>query len=171
METISTSRLELIPLTQQQLEMCLSNLSAFENQTGSAVTRDFITERVQRAIRMKVEKMREMDVSQHIWLTYWLIVIKDKNIGVGMLGFKGYPNADGSTEIGYGISPRYQNKGYMTEAVKALTDWAFTHPFCKTITATRVESPASKRLLEKLGAIQVGADEKSTSWEIRKALT
>ena len=131
--------------------------------------RDFITERVQRAIRMKVEKMRKVDEFQHVWFTYWLIIVREENISAGMLGFKGYPDAEGSTEIGYGIDPAYQNKGYMSEAVQALIGWAFAHPFCKTITATEVENPASKRLLEKLGAVQVDDNDKSTSWEIRKA--
>lgn len=160
-----------MPLTLQQLEMCISDLPIFEKQIGLTVTRDFFTERVQRAIRMKVEKMREADISQHAWLTYWLIVIKNENIGAGMLGFKGYPNADGATEIGYGIDPVYQNKGYMREAVQALTGWAFSHDFCKVITATKVENPASKRLLEKVGAVQVSDNDTTTSWEIRKALT
>ena len=170
-ETISTTRLELIPLTLRQLEKCISDLPGFENQIGLTITRDFFTERVQRAIRMKVEKMREADVSQHAWFTYWLIVIREENVGVGMLGFKGYPNVAGATEIGYGIDPYYQNKGYMSEAVQSLTGWVFSHAFCKVVTATEVENPASQRLLERLGAIRIGGNEKTTSWEIRKTLT
>ena len=170
METISTTRLESVPLTLQQLEMCLSDLSAFEMHFGLTVARDFLTERVLRAIRMKVKKMRKAEPSQHAWYTYWLIIIKEENIAAGMLGFKGYPNLDGATEIGYGISPKYQNKGYMTEAVQALIKWAFTHPFCKTITATDVENPASKRLLEKMGARLISKSATTTSWEIRKTL-
>jgi RimJ/RimL family protein N-acetyltransferase len=170
MNNLFTERLALIPLSQLQLEICLFDLTAFENQIRLVVKRDFFTERVQRAIRMKVEKMRETDESRHAWLTYWLIVVKEVNIGAGMLGFKGYPDAEGSTEIGYGIAPAYQNKGYMSEAVQVLIDWAFTHPFCTTITATDVENPASSRLLERLGAIRVGGNEKFTSWEIRKVL-
>jgi RimJ/RimL family protein N-acetyltransferase len=170
MDNISTPRLVLIPLTQEQLEACISDLSAFEKQIGLTMTHDFFTERVHRAIRMKVEKMRNADIDQHAWMTYWLIVIKDKNIGAGMLGFKGYPNKEGSTEIGYGIDPAHQNKGYMTEAVQALINWAFMHPFCKVITATEVENPASKRLLEKLGARLVSQALTSTSREIRKTL-
>jgi len=167
MDEISTARLKLLPLTQAQLELCLSENPALEQQMGLAIANDFFTERVHRAIRLKVEKMRKADVSQHTWFTYWLIVLKNENIGAGMLGFKGYPNEEGSTEIGYGIDPAYQNKGYMSEAVRALVEWAFTHPFCQVITATEVENPASKRLLEKLGAHLVSQTEKSTSWEIR----
>jgi len=171
MTEINTLRLLLLELTQGQLELFLSDIHALENDLNLTVKDGFVTKRVRRAIRMKVRKMRDVDVSQHAWLTYWLIIIKEDNIGAGMLGFKGYPNAEGSTEIGYGIDPAYQNKGYMSEAVEALVGWAFTHPFCKEITATEVYNPASKRLLEKLGAIQTEDNEKFTSWKIPKTHT
>jgi RimJ/RimL family protein N-acetyltransferase len=115
---------------------------------------------------MKIDKMHKADSIQHDWLTYWLIVIKDEKVGAGMLGFKGFPDEKGSTEIGYGIDPVYQGKGYMMEAVQALIDWAFS-----VITATEVENPASARLLEKLGAQLVNTSDRSTSWEIRKLLS
>jgi len=165
---LSTPRLHLIELTRKQLELCLSDFPAFEEVLNLTIVNNFVTERVQRAIRMKVEKMRDVDESQHAWFTYWLIVIKEDNVGAGMLGFKGHPNAEDSIEIGYGIDPAYQNKGYMSEAVQALIDWAFTHSFCKAITATEVDSPASKRLLEKLGVIQTESNNKFTSWVIKK---
>jgi len=171
MTEITTTRLRLLELRQQQLELCLSDFQQLEKQLQMTIATDFLTERVQRAIRMKIEKMRVAEPSQHAWTTYWLIVIKDENIGAGMLGFKGYPNEDGSTEIGYGIDPAYQNKGYMSEAVQSLIDWAFTHPFCNIVTATEVYNPASKRLLEKLGAIQTEDNEKFTSWKIPKTHT
>jgi RimJ/RimL family protein N-acetyltransferase len=53
----------------------------------------------------------------------------------------------------------------MSETVKALVDWALEHPVCNRVTATAVENPASRRLLEKLGAHLVAEDDKSTSWE------
>lgn len=168
MNEINASRLKLLELSLQQLKLCLFDLPEFERQKNIRIASNFITDRVQRAIRMKIKKMRKTEPPQQSWLTYWLIIIKEENIGAGMLGFKGYPNAEGSTEIGYGIDPAYKNKGYMSEAVKALIEWAFTHPFCKTITATEVYNPASKRLLEKLGSIQTEANEKFTSWEIQK---
>jgi RimJ/RimL family protein N-acetyltransferase len=133
--------------------------------------RAWITDRARHAIGMKIDKMCKADISQHDWLTYWLIVIRDEQVGAGMLGFKGFPDDNGSTEIGYGLDPAYQGRGYMCEAVQALVDWAFTHPFCSVITATEVENPASKRLLERLGAQLVSASDHSTSWEIRKLRT
>jgi len=170
MNKINTPRLKLLELSHQQLQLCLFDLPEFKKQMNINITPDFITDRALRAMRMKVEKMRYADASQHAWMTYWLIIIKEEDIGAGMLGFKGYPNEEGSTEIGYGIAPVYQGKGYMTEAVQGLTEWAFTHPFCNVITATEVENPASRRLLEKLGAQLVSQTSTSTSWELRKIL-
>lgn len=149
--------------------MILQNMDALETSLDITIKRDFITERVQRAIRIKVEKMQQADVSQHHWCTYWLIVIRDEKVGVGMLGFKDFPDECGTTEIGYGIDEAYQGKGYMSEAVRALIDWAFQHPFCACITASEVENPASRRLLEKLGAQLVNESAHATSWEIHKA--
>ena len=163
--SVRTQRLLLVPLTLSQLQLCLTDLPTLEAELGLSISRNVITERVQRAIRMKIEKMTSLDESLHPWQTYWLIVISAENVGVGLAGFKGIPNEEGSTEIGYGIDPAYQNKGYMTETIKALVTWAFQQPICNIITATAVENPASRRLLEKLGARLVAEDGISTSWE------
>jgi RimJ/RimL family protein N-acetyltransferase len=165
---ILTQRLRLIALDKKQLELMLQDIEAFEKSLSITMMRDLITDRVRRAITMKIAKMQKAEASQHDWSTYWLILIREENVGAGLLGFKGFPDERGATEIGYGIDPAYQGKGYMSEAIRALIDWAFTHPFCKVITATEVENPASKRLLERLGAQLVNVSEHSTSWEIRK---
>ena len=168
MNIISTPRLELIALSASQLELCTQDIPTLERQIGIRIDRDFITERVQRALRMKIAKMKNADDAQHAWLTYWLLVVREEKIGAGMLGYKGYPNEAGTTEIGYGIAPAYQGKGLMGEAVQALVNWAFTHPFCRTVTASEVENPASRRLLEKLGAELVEQTPSSTSWKFQK---
>jgi RimJ/RimL family protein N-acetyltransferase len=166
--SLRTERLLLVPLAFSQLQLCLTDLPALETELGLAISRDVITERVRRAIQMKIEKMPDLDASLHPWQTYWLIVISTEKIGAGLAGFKGVPDADGRTEIGYGIAPSHQNQGYMSEAVKALVDWALEQPSCNMITASEVENPASRRLLEKLGANLVVEDETSSSWEFTK---
>jgi RimJ/RimL family protein N-acetyltransferase len=163
--SLRTPRLNLVPLTLPQLKLCLTDLAALEADLGLSISRDVLTDRVRGAIRKKIEKMTGMEESHHPWQTYWLIIINDDNFGAGLAGFKGYPDESGSSEIGYGIDSAYQNKGYMSEAVRALVDWALGHLFCQSITASAVENPASRRLLEKLGARLLAKDELSTSWE------
>ena len=166
--SLRTHRLLLVPLTKLQLQLCITDLPALETELGMPFDEKVITERVQRAIQMKLDKMTVMDESLHPWQTYWLIVLIEENVGAGLAGFKGVPDAEKSVEIGYGIAPSYQNKGYMTEAVKALVGWALEQPHCSRVTATDVENPASYRLLEKLGAHLVTEDESSSSWEFTR---
>lgn len=169
MDIIETPRLRLAPLSERQLGLCLHNLPAFEQDLGISFARDVVDTPVLRALGMKLKKMRQADPSTHVWYTYWLVIVQAENVGAGLVGFKGYPNEDGSTEIGYGISPRFQNQGYMTEAVRGLVEWAFSHPFCETVTATTVKNPASNRLLQKLGARLVEHGRDSSSWKIYRA--
>jgi ribosomal-protein-alanine N-acetyltransferase len=167
LETIETPRLRLLALKQRQLYLLLHNPTGLEEMLEVRLSRDILTEPVIRALEMKIEKMSTIHVQEHVWFTYWLVVVSEENVGVGLAGFKGVPAAGGLTEIGYGIVPAYQNQGYMTEAVKALVDWAFNYPYCycQAIIATEVHNPASRRLLEKLGANLIFESEDYTSWE------
>ena len=163
---LETPRLQLIPLTFAQLELALNDLTALAREMGVSLPPDMLDENVIRALGMKIKKMQAADAADHLWYTYWLIVIPTERAGAGFIGFKGYPDEDGRTEIGYGIHPAYQNKGYMTEAIRALTDWAFSYPFCRGITATTVINPASSRVLEKLGAQLLESRENESDWII-----
>jgi predicted acetyltransferase len=167
-DQIITPRLQLLPLDLGNLELLLSNIEAFEKSLNMCITRPLITDHVQRAIRMKIKKMKKADPLQHAWFTYWLIVITEAGLGSGLIGFKGYPDENGVTEIGYGIDESQQNRGYMTEAVLALVEWALSHPFCRMVTATEVQNPASRRLLEKIGARLIEENDGSSSWVIEQ---
>ncbi len=95
--------------------------------------------------------------SQHIWYTLWFIELKGySNIIAGNISFKGI-DKNGITEIGYGINPEYKNKGYMTEAVKAITKWASLQPEIKKIEAeVEKDNVASIRVLEKSNFVPNG---------------
>ena len=93
----------------------------------------------------------------YIWYTLWFMELKDtKNEIVGTLSFKGI-NEKGVVEIGYGTNSGYENKGYMTEAVKALAEWASRQPNVKRIEAETEEcNIASIRVLEKSNFVPNG---------------
>jgi ribosomal-protein-alanine N-acetyltransferase len=166
---IDTPRLRLLALPLAQLRLCLDDLPALEAELGMSISQGVFSLRVQRAIGMKIDKMQKAEPARHDWFTYWLIVVKGENLGAGLAGFKGYPDAAGKSEIGYGLDPAYQGQGYMSEAVRALVDWAVQHPDCKAVTATGVTNPVSRRLLEKLGARLVEESGQGSSWEIGQA--
>jgi len=163
-----TPRLFLFHLSATQLDKCLDNPEALEAELGFPMARGMIDANVVRATNMKLAKMAAVEARFHDWLTYWLIVIKAVPVGAGLIGFKGYPDTDGKNEIGYGIDAAYQNKEYMTEALQALSKWAFSHPECRILTATTVVNPASEKVLQKCGWQKVLQENVSSDWELHK---
>ncbi len=165
---IDTPRLKLIPLTMEHLTLLIEDTGRLEAELDLPIARDMLAEPTPRAVRIKLGKMSQIDPADHRWLTYWLIVIKEQKIGAGLTGYKSLPNKKGHVEIGYGIDPAFQNSGYMTEAVRALIDWAFEQPECKAVTATTVTNPASNRLLEKVGMRVVVDECGAVDWIIER---
>lgn len=115
---------------------------------------------------MKLEKMAGAPREDVPWMTYWLIIVTRNRFGAGMIGFKGAPDAQGVVEIGYGIAKGYQNKGYMTEAVKGIIRWAFNDSRCQRIVApdTLRSNIASNRVLQKAGMWVYEKSADSLSW-------
>lgn len=114
---------------------------------------------VKRAILMKIDKMKALDCKFHLLYTYFLIVNKDTNQAMGMIGFKGMEA--GMMEVGYGISKCFEGRGHMTTSLQLLSEWAFLNTFCHTITAFGVlkSNYGSQRVLEKSGFCQVDEDQ------------
>ena len=89
------------------------------------------------------------------WYAIWVIERKDGS-HVGDLSFKGF-SADGSVEIGYGVSEENRGNGYATEAVDAVAAWALSQPGVYRVEAeTASENRASQRVLEKCGFVPSG---------------
>lgn len=168
---IRTERLNLIPLSARQLNLYLDDPEELERELDFSVSRTIVTQLVQRALSMKISKMTEAAPETHAWHTYWLIVVVEECFGAGLAGFKGYPTGAGEAEIGYGIDPAYQGRGYVTESVRALIDWAFQEPDCKSVIAphTMKENVASNRVLKKVGMHVYDETDKALFWRIDKS--
>jgi RimJ/RimL family protein N-acetyltransferase len=79
----------------------------------------------------------------------FLITLRDGTI-VGACGVMFH--YDETPELGYWLGVPYWSKGYATEALHALIDYAFTDFGHEALTAgARVTNPASRRVLEKCG--------------------
>jgi [ribosomal protein S5]-alanine N-acetyltransferase len=165
MDVIKTARLDLTALTPIQLRMYLKQPDLLERKLALPISRMVITERVQRAIRMKLDKIASVEPVRYAWYTYWLLVIREISFGAGLAGFKGFPDENGEVEIGYGIDPAYQGQGYMTEAVERLISWAFKEPACLAVTArdTKRSNTSSLRVLAKVG-MHVYAETEDACW-------
>ncbi|MGE5221952.1 MAG: GNAT family N-acetyltransferase [Omnitrophica WOR_2 bacterium] len=169
MPELETPRLRLIALTPGQLSNYLTKPDEFELQLGYPVSRVNLSDQVQQAMAAKISKMSMAVKEDYPWYTYWLVVTKITPFGAGLAGYKGAPNFLGQVEIGYSMDPSCQNQGYMTEAVRALVNWAFQSNRCQSITAETIRwNYASRRVLEKTGFVVVSEKGEAVYWEIRK---
>jgi RimJ/RimL family protein N-acetyltransferase len=84
------------------------------------------------------------------WVLGFSVVHADTGAVIGACGFKGPPDAEGMVEIAYGFAPAHQNKGYATEAAKALVQFARADALVRVVRAhTLEEANASARVLVK----------------------
>ena len=167
---LKTERLRLLALTAAQLALFLEDLAALELELGFPISHDNLNAVVRRAIGLKLTKMAAVEPELHPWYSYWLVVVEAAQLGAGLVGFKGAPDQDGKVEIGYGIAPDFRNRGYMTEAVRALLAWAFDNPACQAVFADpRQDNVASQRVLAKVGMAVCRETPDLQLWRIERA--
>ena len=76
---------------------------------------------------------------------------------MGICGFKGKPDGDGSVEISYSVLEQFRVQGYATEAVARLVVWAFSHQNVGEVSAeTLPHLRKSIRVMEKNGFVFTG---------------
>ncbi|MDR0292981.1 MAG: GNAT family N-acetyltransferase [Oscillospiraceae bacterium] len=166
---IETTRLVLFPMTEQNLKDAELDLSAVARRYGASMPHiGFWEMRAKRRIyRAKTGIILQ---NPRAWLlsTAWLIVERDSGVAVGEAGFKGPPAARHTVEIGYGVLEDYRCRGYMTEALGALTRFAFFQRDYRVERVTALTLPgntASHRVLEKNGFARRPSFGKYWLWE------
>jgi len=132
---LESERLILKPLSFNELVHINNNEI---NNLEISIELDAIPDSVSSAISKKLRKMKNVNSKIHYWYTYWLIIDKNTEKGIGFIGFKGVPDINGYSEVGYNISPNYRKKGFMKEALKLLLKWTSTYKECNGITAKKV---------------------------------
>ena len=139
MMNIETHRLVIYPSSQEVMEQFI------EAQTAD-VLKTAYTEMLTGSLEHP---------GQWEWYAIWMIELKD-GTHIGELCFKGLSQS-GIAEIGYGILEEHRGQGCATEAVKAVSAWAFQNPDVTAIEAeTDAANTASKKVLEKCGFIATG---------------
>ncbi len=79
----------------------------------------------------------------------WMCIEKDTGDRIGVFGLA---RGDGSAEVNYILAPEAQHKGYATEAIKGLIDYAQTKwSVGKVIAEVHRDNTASIALIKRLG--------------------
>lgn len=138
---IVTNRLQIRLSTDKEMQKLI------ENETDLGLKQAYS--------QMLKASLNNPDTRQ--WFATWIIELNDaEQTKVGDLSFKGLKD-DGSVEIGYGFNEVYWNKGYATEAVEAIVNWAINQPGVKIVEAeAESNNIASIRVLEKNNFVSTG---------------
>ncbi|MDO5554505.1 MAG: GNAT family N-acetyltransferase [Planctomycetia bacterium] len=151
---LETDRLILLPLDVNLLSLWTSDISALElaidcRYDAEPMEGDFLE-----IVKGQLSITRG-DPDHYLYHSFWLLIRKSDRTVVGSADFKGKPDEQGQVEIGYGLGPKYEHKGYMTEAVDALCRWVLRQEGVNAVIAeTYSDGYASQRILTRCGFIR-----------------
>lgn len=103
------------------------------------------------------EYLERMDkgINEGNWLL-WGIQLKETNRIIGSVSIWNFTESRNGAELGYGIVPHMQGKGYMVESLQAVMDYCFNTIGMDWVEAyTEEGNESSTRLLENLGFVQI----------------
>jgi ribosomal-protein-alanine N-acetyltransferase len=100
-----------------------------------------------------------VDPSLRRWLARAMVLTEPDGTRrvIGTIGFHGAPDEQGRLEVGYRVEPEYRRRGFTSEAVRAMFDWAATeHGIHRFVASVRPDNSASLGLVAGFGFAQVG---------------
>lgn len=152
---IKTKRMLLSPMSDQEIEKLIETTESEE-------------------MRIAYGEMLsgcKSDPGHRVWYAPWKMTLRSDHTYIGDLAYKG-PAQENTVEIGYGILPEYEKNGYTTEAVQAMTQWAFGNPDVVFVLAeTDPNNKASQRVLEKCGFLPDGEGKEGPRFVLEQPLT
>ena len=69
------------------------------------------------------------------WFVRFIVLQESREV-IGSTSFHGAPDSEGIIEIGLGIEPAFQGKGYAKESLQAMWRWAVSFPEVRTLRYT-----------------------------------
>ncbi|MFC0597557.1 GNAT family N-acetyltransferase [Streptomyces palmae] len=88
---------------------------------------------------------------------------------IGGIGFHGPADEHGSVTIGYGLIPSARGRGYASEALRGLLEFARAQGFARVKGDADHDNTASQRVMRSAGMRQVGQDAQvvffETAWD------
>ena len=163
---IETERLILKPLTYEQLIKYIKCDNSLEAELKLNKTSRTISDELKDAFEQTILPNVADKSKNYLYSTLWTAISKAENKMVGDLCIVGEPNEDGEIEIGYGTYDEFQNKGFMTEIVQGIIQWAKTQPKVKSVIAsTDKTNTASFKVLEKNRFVKIGETDLLFNWK------
>ena len=153
---LTTTRLDLAAATFEMAQAEIEDLPTLARLLDVPTPRNWPPplndEHSQQHFLRSLQNAGPNDAGWHLWFC----ILRAPRGLIGNAGFKGAPK-DGVVEIGYSMLESHQRRGYCTEAVRALVDWAFQHPALKIVIGHTLPGLVpSIRVMEKSGFLFAG---------------
>jgi [ribosomal protein S5]-alanine N-acetyltransferase len=149
---LETTRLKLVPLTHEQLLLYKNDPQQLSIELNTNYLKRIDDPAVENDIREAAEfwlKNTETYREHFRWFTNWEIILKEANVGIGGIGFAGLPDENGKSMVGYGLDIRFHGKGYASEALAGILQWAYQSGLKEAIAETPLNHIASQKVLIK----------------------
>jgi RimJ/RimL family protein N-acetyltransferase len=154
--SIRTARLELVAATPELAQLAVDDPKAFARRLEAQLPAAWPPPLNDADSQLYTARQLAAAPESVGWAAWYFIFAKERVL-CGQGGFYSPPQ-DGAVEIGYSIVESFQRKGYATEAVGALIEWAFAQPGVERIIAhTYRHLHASIRVMEKTGLVYLAA--------------
>lgn len=164
---IETERLIIKPLTYEQLVKYTKCDNSLETELNLNTTSRKISLELKEALEQTILPNVADKTKNYLYSTLWTAISKAENKMIGDLCIVGEPNTAGEIEIGYGTYDEFRGKGFMTEIVSGIIEWANTQQKVKAIIAsTNKTNSASFKVLEKNNFVKINETEELFHWKL-----
>ena len=160
--SLTTERLELVSVPAPVIEALLAGRRGeAAAEARLTIPADWPDDHDARFLRLRAGQMRR-DPAKTEWLVRAVTLRDAARTMIGTAGFHGPPGVNalrkaGALEIGYTIFEPHRRRGYATEVVRALLDWAHTQRGVDHFLASVAPGNApSLAVVRKLGFVETG---------------
>jgi RimJ/RimL family protein N-acetyltransferase len=156
---IRTERLELVSFSAAAMRAAVAGDAERAGELLGASIVGRLDDQLREFFEIRLADLA-VDPGVQPWLGRAVVLASAGPLGrrvIGSVGFHGRPDAAGRAEVGYQVEPASRGRGFATEAVRGLLDWAATEHGVRSFRASIAPDNApSLALASRLGFAVVG---------------
>ena len=169
MQIPESKRIRLLPLNRDEMLLYIKDTDELTEKLLLNPGKRIISAGLLKSFHDPILKYLDDKPKDTLYAVFWLVIDINMKRITGHIHFKGKPDENGMTEIGYRIYDEFQNNGYASEALGLICTWAFSEGNITIINAfTDVDNIASQRVLKKCGFTLYNSTENEFEWRKKK---